>query len=890
MPESMPESYDWRAAVHARLTAARLRPEDEADIVEEVAQHLEQQFAELSSRVGAAAAREQLLAQLRDDAFDAAVAGRSRRATPSRSHVWHSSTLSRDVRYGLRSLRRSPGTLIAGSAALALGIGLTTAMFSIIYGLLIKGLPFDEPSRIAVVKYIDPRRPGVDALMPLRDFVRYQGEQHSFETFAAYTATTANVSGGDRPDRVAAARVTVGALPSTRVRPALGRTISASDVSLDAPPTVVLSHGVWRDRFGSNPALLGKTIRVDGQPHTVIGVMPPEFVFPQDTRLWLPLRATPANLTPGQGPMVTVVGRLRDGESYAAANVEFSVLAKRVTHDRAAADTNLRIVVLPFVRATVNPRFYTIMGTMFTVVVLVLLLACANVANLLLDRAVNRSREIGIRTALGASRLAIVRQSLVESSLLGGIGALFGVGVAQFAMMVFNRAVEGGAVRPLFWMDVRLHPAVLGFVVAIAVVASIVSGVLPALQSARLDVNSILEDESHGASSLRAGRLSRSIVVAEIALSSAILLATGFIARSLVNLRDIDPGFDTRGIVTARVALATGDTLRRRAFFESLHRELAPLPGVTASIGDGLPGGGWVPHRLSVEGVAYATDRDHPVVRTLAVSPEFFPTFGVRVNRGRAIRTTDDSETPGVAVVSESFVRRRFKGDDPIGKRIRVGSDSTAPWLTIVGVMPTLFSSSFEDPWPAEVLTSFWQQASIGNAAIAIRGEDATAGAMLRRVVASIDPDVPVYATRSMAAVTNDDLRGFQLFGTIFIVFGAVALILSSIGLYAVMTFSVSRRVREMGIRLGLGATSRDVMRLVVRQGAMQTLLGMSLGFLGGAAFVQVARAILFQVSPGDPLVIALVAAVLSATATVACVVPARRATRVDPVIALRTD
>jgi putative ABC transport system permease protein len=889
----MHEPHDWRSDVRARLSGTRLSPADEADLVEEVAQHLEQQFADLAPRVGPTAAREQLLAQLRDEAFDGAAMRRRRRADARGSRVWHSSSVLRDVRYGLRSLRRSPGTLIAGTMALALGIGLTTAMFSIIYGLLIKGLPFDEPSRIAVVKYIDPLLPGVDALIPLGDYAAFRNEQHPFETFAAYAATTANISGGDRPDRVSAARVTPGTLDATRVPPALGRTFSSSDAASNGPATVVLSHAVWRDRFAANPAVLGRTIRVDGQPHTIIGVMPPDFAFPQDTRLWLPLRDSATKLSPGQGPMVTVIGRLRDGESYAAANAEFRGLAQRFAAARATADTNMRIVVLPFVRASVNPRFYNIMGIMFTVVVLVLLVACANVANLLLDRAANRAREIGIRTALGASRLAILRQSLVESVLLAALGALFGTALAQVGIVIFNRVVASSATRPLFWMDVRLHPVVLGFVVIVAMVASIVSGLLPAAQSARLDITAVLKDESNAASSLSVGRLSRAIVVAEIALSSAILLASGFFTRSLVNLRNIDPGFETRGIVTARVTLSTPDSIRRRAFFQSLHRDLAALPGSSAYLGDGLPGSGWTPHHLSLEGATYGSDRERPVVRTLGITPEFFSTFGVHVVRGRAIGAADDAGAPGVAVVSESFVRRAMKGADPMGKRIRVGSDSTAPWLTIVGVAPTLFSSSFEDPWPAEVLTSFWQQGAgsgMTSATIAMRGENATTAATLRRVVASLDPDVPVYATQSMADVTNGDLWGFHLFGTILIVFGVVALLLSSIGLYAVMTFSVGRRVREMGIRLALGATGGDVARLVARQGAGQTVAGMGIGFVFGAAFVQVARSVLFGVRPGDPFVILLVAGVLGGTAAIACIIPARRATRVDPVVALRVD
>jgi putative ABC transport system permease protein len=786
------------------------------------------------------------------------------------------------VRHGLRSLRRSPATLLAGSAALALGIGLTATMFSVIYGLLLKGLPYEDPSRIAIVKFIDPRRPGVDALVPIEDVARYRAQQRSFETLAAYATATVNVSGGDRPDRVEAAQVTDGVLDAPRVAPALGRLFREADTDPAAPPTAILGYAVWRDRFSSSAGAIGATLRVDGRPHTIVGVMPDKFEFPYNTRVWLPLQRR-------TGVDVSLVGRLRADATYGNATAEFAGIDKQLAAVRPTHDSTLRLVVLPFVRASINPRIYGLMGAMFTAVLLVLLVACANVANLLLDRAVNRTREIGIRTALGASRLAIVRQSLVESGILATIAAVGGVALTQVGIVLFNRAMAGSP-SPLFWVDVRLHPMVLVFVIAVTVLASLVAGVVPAIQSAQIDINAVLKDESVAASSLRVGRLSRTIVVAEIAVASTILLASGFITRSIVNLRDVDPRFTTAGVVTARMTLTDRDSIPQRAFFESLERQLATRPGSEGVyLGNGLPGTGWIPHRMSVEGHAYTRDRDHPVIATLAVTPGFFTTFGVRALRGRAIDAGDRAEAMGVAVVSEAFVRRHFAGagGDAIGKRIRVSSDSTAPWLTIVGVVPTLFSASFDNPWPPEVLTSFWQERRFGSAVVAFRGGGDAATA-LRKIVTSIDPETPVYAVQSMTEVMKQPMWLFNVFATMFVVFGVVALVLSSIGLYAVMTFSVSRRAREMGIRLALGASAGDVLRMVFRQGARQTLLGMAIGFLAGGALVRLASAALFDVKPGDPLVIVLVAAVLGGTATLACVVPARRATRVDPVGALR--
>ena len=883
----MPESPDWRAEVRARLAGANLNAADAAELVEEVAQHLEQHFIELAATIGATAARERLLAQLRDEAFDGAVAGKRRRAMQGRWHFWRWSSVLRDGRYGVRSLRRNPATLVAGSTALALGIGLTAMMFSIIYGLLIKGLPYDDPSRIAVVKYIDPHRPGVDAPVPLEDFAQYRAEQRPFEIFAAYSMATVNVSGGDRPDRLQAARVTPGVIEASRVRPALGRTFGADDAEPGAPSTAILSNALWRDRFASNLAVVGQVVRVNGRPHAIIGIMPPDFAFPENARLWVPEQRDVRTVGSGDGPMVIVVGRLRLGESYENANAEFTGLAKRVTANRTNADSTLRMVVLPFVRASVNPRFYTLMSAMLAAVFLVLLVACANVANLLLDRTANRTREIGIRVALGASRLAIVRQSLVESAILAGVAAVIGTLVAQIGLMVFNRAVAQSP-TPLFWMDVRLHPVVLAFVVVVAISASFVSGVLPSIQSARLDINTVLKDESQAASSLRIGRLSRAIVVVEIAISSAILLASGFLTRSIVNLRDVRPGFVTDGIVTARVTLTTTDSVRERHFFTTLDRELSRTG---AYLGNALPGAGWIQHHAAIEGRSYTRAQELPVVRTLAVTPGFFSIFHVPILRGRGITAADRAGAAGAAVVSESFVRRHFAKVDPIGQRVRVSSDSTAPWLTIVGVMPTLFAATFDDPWPPEMITSFWQQPRMTSAALAVpsRG-DASTAAHLREIIAAIDPETPVYAIESMTDVMKQPLWFFHIFATIFVVFGVAALVLSSIGLYAVMTFSVSRRVREMGIRLALGATARDVVGLVMRQGMTQIVVGMAIGFLVGSGIVQIARGALFGVRPNDPLVLGLVAAVLGGTAVLACFVPALRATRVDPVVTLRAE
>jgi putative ABC transport system permease protein len=886
--------HDWRADVRARLAPAGLQPADENEIVEEVAQHLEAQFADLAPLAGESAARDQLLAQLREQSFDAAAARRRRSGRPLR--VWPSGSVLRDFRYGLRSLRRSPGMVAAGVAALALGIGLTTVMFSVIYGLLIKGLPFADPSRIAMIYRTDPTGRGQEDLVPFADFVRYRAAQRSFAAFGGFYGGTANVSGGDRPERVEVARVTAGVLDVTGVRPVLGRPFALADNAPDATPTAMLGYTMWRDQFALDSNVVDKSVRVNGRPYTIIGVMPEGFQFPQSQKLWLPVQLDVAALLPGQGTAVTIVARLRKGVPYETANAELSSLSHRLAAE--SADTAAtRDGAQPFIRATMPARVYALFDAMLGAVFLVLLVACANVANLLLDRAANRTREIGIRVALGASRLAIVRQSLVESTILAMLAAVVGTGLAQGGIVAFNRAIVALEADHPFWMDIRLHVPVLMFVVGVAVLASIASGLLPAIHSGRLDINTILKDESHSASSLRVGKLSRTIVVAEIALSSALLLAAGFMTKSIVRLRTVEPRFTSDNVFTARVSLASTDRGKERRFFETMEHDLEAIPGLDAvSLGTDFPGTGWRGGPVAIEGRTYVRERDYPFTRSLAVSPGFFAAFDVPMLRGRAILPSDRVESERVALISEAFARRNFPGVDAIGKRIRVGSSSSeGDWLTIVGIVPNLYAASVTsasgDHFPPEVLTAFWQQRRVSSAAIALRGPAKVANATtVRRVVTALDPDVPVYGAAAMTDVLSKPTWPVRVFGTMFVIFGLTSLLLAAIGLYAVMAFSVSRRAREMGIRMALGATSGHVIRMVCWQGARQLLVGMSLGLLVGAAFVRLVRSLLFEVQPSDPTVFALVAGVLGAAAFVASIIPAIRATRVDPVVALRSE
>ncbi|MDQ6831104.1 MAG: ABC transporter permease, partial [Gemmatimonadota bacterium] len=479
-------------------------------------------------------------------------------------------------------------------------------------------------------------------------------------------------------------------------------------------------------------------------------------------------------------------------------------------------------------------------------------------------------------------------ESVVLSLLAAGLGAL----VAQAGISAFRAAIVD---LPFpFWADIRLHPQLFVFIALAGLLASLVSGLLPAITAARGDITEVLKDQSFGSSSSRSGKLSRGLVVFELALSSALLIAAALTTKSLMNLRAIEPGFRSRDVMTGRITLSIRGNELQTAFFARLEQALAQLPGATAfSVSTNLPGIGWSEARVAVAGRAYVRPLDHPMVGHLAVTPGFFKTFDVAVTRGRPISPEDRAGALPVAVVNQRFVTENFPNADAIGRRIRLNpQDTLSAWVTIVGVMPTLFAfSPGLNSWPAEVITAFDQEWH-GSASIAVRssGDPAPLVQSLRALVATLDRDLPVYSLTSMSAAFDKSMSASRVFGGLFVVFGVVALALASIGLYAVLAFSVSRREREMGIRMALGAAATDVMRLVFKDAAVQLGLGVSLGLVLGMTGAQLGRAALFGVEPSDPATIVVVLATLALTSLVACIVPALRATKSDPVRSLRVE
>lgn len=800
--------------------------------------------------------------------------------------------ISRDLRYAARSLRNSPGLTLVAVLALTLGIGLTTTVFSIVYAALMRGLPYEGAERIAYVQRANPSRDVRDMGMSIHDFVDYRAQQRSFTSLAGFYSGTVNVSGNEKAERYSGSWMTSNLFSVYGVEPILGRGIRDGEDRPGGERVVVLGYRMWQDRFGGSPGVIGTQLRANGLPYTIVGVMPDKFALPFNVQLWMPLQMDPLTIERGQGQDLSVLGRIKPGVTLAAADADVRTIAKRLETEHKKTNEGITARAVTFMDGELGPEPRQLLFTMLGAVGLVLLIACTNVANLLLDRAAHRTKEVGIRTALGASRLAVVRQFLAEALVIAALGSALGVVLAYVGVELFNRAIVD--TQPPSWLDIRLHPPVLLFAIGAGLLATLASGALPAVQSSRSDINEVLKDSTRGSSSLKIGKMSKALVVFEIALSCGLLVAAGLMIKSVAKIRNMDPGFPTANLFTARVGFpaAYTDTLMQKRFFEQLQPKLAALPGVrAAAISSGLPGVGGGGSDFAVEGATYAKARDYPRASTLSITASFFDTFGLPIRRGRGVDMSDRETTLPVIVVSQRFADKHFKGDG-IGRRIRLGNaESKEPWRTIVGVVPDVYSGDPEEPKDERVYLPFAQSHSnFASLAVRTAGPPAAIAPALRDAVASVNADIPIYFPYTMEEALARPLWFIRVFGTMFMIFGFIALFLASVGLYAVMAFSVSRRTREVGIRMALGAQGGDVVRMVFGQGLIQLGIGMAAGLALALGVSRVLSILLFDVQPRDPVVFGSVVGVLTLAGLLACLLPARRATRVDPLVALRSE
>lgn len=803
----------------------------------------------------------------------------------------------RDLRHGFRMLLRTPVLSLVSILTIGLGVGGVTFGFSVLYGVLLRPIPVRDPGRLVTV-YETRVEDGVDRMgVPIHDFLDIREQQTTFEYLNAMTSGTANMAGDEGPpERYQGTWVTAGTLAMLGVPPVVGRTFLAEDDGPSAPPTVILGYTVWRDRFGSDPDIVGRTVRLNGETTMILGVMPEGFRFPIQQDLWMPVRDDPATL-PRRGRPLQAIGYVRDGVAIDVAEQEVQRILARIAGEYPEANEGVSGAVQNFQNANMPSQIEIMFTLMMAMVSGVLLIACANVANVLMARAAVRDREVAIRSAMGADRWRVIRQLLAEAVALGVVGGLVGLGVASVGIRFFDASVRD--VGKPYWITFGLDGTALLFTTVVTLLAAIVAGTYPALRASGGKISTVLRDESRGSSSIRLSRFSSGLVVAELAISCALMVASGLLVRALVDLNRADLGFQGEQVMTFRLGLFETDYPdpdSRNRFYHDLLERLRAEPGIlSAVVTRSLPSSGGGRSRVEVEGEAYANERDIPTVLEGLVTSGFFETFEVPVVDGRDFRpaeTRRDGEP--VAIVNRSFVERYMPGGSAVGRQIRVRrGDEEVPWLRIVGVVGDVSAGSNPfaggDPIAAAIYLPLGQGDSrFMSVGVRTAGPPAQISAELRRAATDVDPNMPIYWVRTMQEVVDLSLFMHKIFGIMFAVFGATGLFLAAVGLYGVIDFSVSSRIRELGVRMAMGAQGRDVLRLVLRRVLYQLGVGLVLGLgLGALLSVPLARS-MYGVASWDPAVYGAIVTTLVLIAVAAALGPALRAIRVDPVVALQ--
>jgi putative ABC transport system permease protein len=805
-------------------------------------------------------------------------------------------TLLQDIRYGARTLRRSPGFTAVAVIALALGIGGNSAIFSVVNAVLLRPLPYDEPDRIMRIFATAPDR-GLDQTSLSYQRTKAIAEQNQlFEHAGAYTFDTANLTGVNEPLQLTVIRMSSGVFEVLKVRPAAGRNFLPEEDKPGGSQVVILSHGLWQRQFGSAPDMVGKAVTLDGASCTVVGIMPDGFDFPA-ARIdcWLPRAFEPSFLSResierGAG-YLNMIGRLKPGVTRQQAQAEVAGIAegnKIGEHP----DATFGVLVVPqpeVVTQGVRPTLFILLGA----VAFVLLIACANVANLLLAKAAGRQKEIAVRAALGASRTRLIRQFLTESVLLALMAGALGVLLAGWGVDLLVGAATDNIPRA---GEISIDSRVLGFTLLIAVLTGVIFGLAPALQASKADLNEALKDTSRGSTGgSRRVRIRSALVVAEVALSVVLLIGAGLLIRSFLLLQKVDAGFNSDQVLVANISLPNSryaETAQRAEFYTRLCQELAALPGVVSAGGTTtLPLSGSDSRTLiAIEGKPIPPLPERPIVSLAMASPDYFKTMGIPLLQGRFFTDQDKEGSTITAIVNQSFARRFFPDEDPIGKHILTGLAQPQP-REIVGVVGDvrhlgLDSSAAEALYfPSNQLPRLAMAMVVRTAVLPL-----SLSAAVRSSVLAIDKDQPIASLQTMEEVVSGSISNQRFTLLLLGLFAAVALALAAIGIYSVMAYTITQRTGEIGLRMALGAQTRDVLKLVVGQGMTMAVIGVAVGLGGAFALTRVMASLLFSVSATDPITFIAIPFLLLVVALAACFVPARRATRVDPMIALRYE
>ncbi len=799
-------------------------------------------------------------------------------------------TFWQDLRYGSRMLVKKPGFTLIAVVTLALGIGANTAIFSVVNAVLLRPLPFNEPERLVKVWETRYQLGRARNVVSPADFFDWRARNKVFEHMAAYDTGDYSLTGGGEPERLRLSRVSPDLFPLLRQQPILGRAFTQEEETNGKDLVVILSHGFWERRFGRDPSIIGKTITLSGFNYVVVGVMPPGFGFPDSkVELWAPYAPSENERANRGGHYLDVLARLKPGVTLEQARADMSSIASDLEKQH-QVNTGHGTNLFSLYEETVGDVRRALL-VMLAAVGFVLLIACANVANLSLARGAARHREVAIRTAMGATRRRVIRQFLTESLLLSLIGGLLGLLLALWGIDLLLKINPDNIPRA---REIRPDYLVLAFTFGISFITGIIFGLAPALQISRQDLNETLKESGRGtAGSLRRNRLRAVFVVSEVALSLVLLIGAGLMIKSFIRLSRVDLGFNPDNLLAVTISLSGSkyrDGQPRVSYFDQVRRNIAALPGVQ-SVGMvlGLPLAGRLGSRyFGVEGRPPQPPGQGYNANINVISPDYFRTMGIRFIRGRDFSERDVTGQPQVVIVNEELARRFFPNEDPMEKRIVLSGNSL--W-TVVGVVGDVRNQGMEKEARAEMFFPH-AQAPFNFSTIVARTNDDPLKLVpaARNVARSLDKDQPLYDIATVEQVVSNAVVS-QRFNVILLgIFASVALILAGVGLYGVMSYSVSQRTNEIGVRMALGARAGDVLGLVLRQGMSLALAGVALGLGASFALTRLMAKLLFGVSATDPMTFVMIALLLSGVALVACYLPARRATKVDPMVALRFE
>ena len=820
-----------------------------------------------------------------------------------------------DLKFACRQLLKNPGFTAVAVLTLALGIGANTALFSVVNGVLLRPLPFHEHDRLVTLWESSPAQ-GVDQQnVSPPNFADWQAQSSAFEEMAFWTGPNDfNLVTQDGPEKVRESYASSSLFRMLRVEPQLGRGFLAGEDREKGPQTAVISHRLWQERFGGNPEVVGQSLTVDTyyrRTYTIVGVMPPGFQFPGDTELWLPAGWNGLPLNRRGGHWLNVLARLKPGVTLAQAKAEMNAIQARVAQQNPGAGVASEVSVVPLLQQTVGRNMRTALLVLWGVVVGVLLIACANVANLMLARAASRQKEIALRLALGAGRWRVMRQLLTESILLALLGGGVGTLLSYWGVKVFVAASPANVPR---LAEVSLDGTALCFTVVTAVLTGIIFGLAPAWQFSRADLNEKLKEGTRSASAgTAAGRTRSLLVVAEVALAAVLLVGAGLMLQSFAKLLTTDRGFRAEHLLTVELDFSVAGftswvhptETRPQVRLRELMDRVRQLPGVESAGAayrflrkDNLPPVNWP---FVIFGRPPLAEGKRPTAEHGAITPGYIRTLGMRLLRGRDFTEADLLGAPGVALVNESFVRRFFPNEEPLGQHVTL-EGTPGPlgatdvyglpvWSEIVGVVSDVKSLSAQPEAAPEIFRSYWQwpmQSPI--LFVRTRGNPTALIAAIRRETKSVIPSLPSPKIRLMTERVGESMAQPRFQAGLLNLFGGVALLLATCGIYGVLAYSVTQRQREIGVRMALGAQKRNVLSLVIGQGMRLALTGVAIGIVAALALTRVIRSLLYGITPTDPVTFALVSLLLVGVALLACWLPARRAAKVDPMEALRYE